>query len=148
MRATSLTFYAVVSCIKRLRFAAVLICLIARQTLSSFPALRHGLARSCASPSSRHESREGVTYVNGKRADRLCLNFIRFSSWSTSREQQPSVTRSRCHRLSASERPSSITSAVRVRKGRHRARWDSLPTSTPPHRHRSRYLTATVHSQK
>lgn len=46
VRATSLTFlfYAVVSCIKRLRFAAVLIRLTARQTLSSSAALRHGLA--------------------------------------------------------------------------------------------------------
>lgn len=122
VRATSLTFlYAVVSCKKRLRFAAVLIRLNARQTLSSRAALRHGLARSCASPSSRHGSREGVVHGKGKPADRLRLTFIR-SSWSTSREQQPSVTRSRCHRLSASERPSSIMGAVRVRKGRHHAR--------------------------
>ncbi|KAF5910222.1 von Willebrand factor, partial [Clarias magur] len=41
--------------------------------------------------------------LHGERAERLRLTFIG-SSWSTSGEQQPSVTRSRCHRLSASER--------------------------------------------
>lgn len=94
---------------------------------------------SCASPSSSQGAREGVARGNGRRTDRLRLTFIR-SSWSTLREQQPSVTRSRCHRLSASERPSSITSAVRVRKGETpRARWDSLSTSTPPRRQQLLY---------
>lgn len=99
-------------------------------------------------PSSCHASREGVARANGKRADRLCLTFIRSSSWSTSREQQPSVTRSRCHRPSASERPRSITGAVRVRKGRHHARGGIRCLHQHPRTGITGYLTATVHSQE
>ncbi|GAA6107343.1 uncharacterized [Tachysurus ichikawai] len=65
-------------------------------------ALRHGLGLACAHAVELPRV-EGVARVNGKRADRPCLTFIRSSSRSTTREQQPSMTRSRCHRPSASE---------------------------------------------